>query len=111
MYNSFNSYQSPYMPLQRYEVIKVNGEGGANAFQMLPNSSVILLDETAPMIWFKTTDGAGFPTLTPYDISRHVVQKPVDQYKELSDRVARLEELFNESHNTTAKQNRNESAD
>ena len=112
MYN-FNPYlpQQPYMPAQRYEVIKVNGEGGANAFQMAPNSSVLLLDESAPIVWLKTTDGAGYPTLTPYSITPFVKQEPEDLYKGLSERVAKLEEIINESHNATAKQKRNESAD
>ena len=35
---------------------------------MSPNSSIILLDESAPLIWLKMTDGAGYPTITPYRI-------------------------------------------
>lgn len=33
----------------RYEVIQVNGENGARAFAMAPNSSALLMDATAPM--------------------------------------------------------------
>ena len=33
---------------------------------MPPNSSIILLDESAPLIWLKMNDGAGYPTITPY---------------------------------------------
>ena len=33
---------------------------------MPPNSSIILLDESAPLIWLKMTDGAGYSTITPY---------------------------------------------
>ncbi len=35
---------------QRQEVVRVNGRNGANAYQMAPNSSILLLDETAPII-------------------------------------------------------------
>ena len=49
----------------RMEVIKVNGEPGARAFNMPPNSSVLLLDESAPIVWLKTTDGAGYASLNP----------------------------------------------
>lgn len=58
MYNG-NMYNSPYLyntTLQRQEVIRVNGRNGAEAYQMAPNSSILLLDETAPIVWLKTTD-------------------------------------------------------
>lgn len=42
----------------RYEVIQVNGENGARAFAMAPNSSALLMDATAPIVWLCTTDGA-----------------------------------------------------
>ena len=109
MYGNYNPYQ--YMPPQRYEVIKVNGEGGASAFQMAPNSSVLLLDESAPIVWLKTTDGAGYPTLTPYSITPYVKQEPEDLYKGLCDRVAKLEEIINESNHAAAKSKRTEPTD
>ena len=68
--NSSQLQQNNYLGKQ--EVVRVNGKNGAEAFQMLPNSSILLLDETAPIVWLKTTDGAGYPTITPYDISPHV---------------------------------------
>ena len=102
MYNypnfSYPNYQMPQQIPQRHEVIKVNGKGGAEAFQMMPNSNVLLLDETAPIVWFKTTDGAGYPTLTPYQITPYEPEKPVD-VKSLEERIERIERLVsNESH-------------
>ena len=44
----------------RYEVIQVNGENGARAFAMAPNSSALLMDATAPIVWLCTTDGDPF---------------------------------------------------
>ena len=35
---------------QRQEIVRVNGKNGADAYQMAPNSSILLLDETAPII-------------------------------------------------------------
>lgn len=63
-YNPY-SYQSSAMQrvnnnLPHYEIIRVNGKPGVDAFQMGPNSSVILVDETAPIVWFVRTDGAGY---------------------------------------------------
>ena len=39
------------------QVTRVNGKGGAEAFRMAPNSSVLLMDEHDPIVWLKTTDG------------------------------------------------------
>lgn len=82
---------------QRYEVIKVNGESGVNAFQMAANSEVILLDTTAPLIWYVQTDGNGYRTATPYTIEPYVKAPPVDMnyitkaLGDISERLKRLE--------------------
>ena len=92
-------FQQPTMP-QKTEVVRVSGRGGAEAFQMAPNSSIVLLDESAPVIWLKTTDGAGYPTLTPYDIAPHKEPEVVNaqNMQSLEDRIARLEAIINESN-------------
>lgn len=73
-------------------VVRVSGRPGAEAFQMAPNSEVLLLDETAPIVWLKTTDGAGYPRLTAYDITAHE-EEQID-YKSLEERISKLEELL-----------------
>lgn len=92
-----NQYTQPQFqpPAAKYDVVRVNGQHGAEAFQMAPNSSVLLLDESAPLVWLKTTDGAGYPTVTPYSITPYQPEKPVDT-KSLEERVTRLEEVLNE---------------
>ena len=45
------------------------------------------------------TDGAGYKTLTPYDITPHKEEKPVDQYKTLEERISKLEDLVNGKSN------------
>ncbi len=92
-----NTMQQDFQPKQ--EIIKVNGENGAKAYNMPPNSSILLLDETAPLIWFKSTDGAGYPTLTPYTIAPYQAEPQIDT-KSLEQRVSKLEELLNEQSNT-----------
>lgn len=83
-----------YAPVpQKHDVIKVSGRNGAEAFQMLPNSSVLLLDETAPIVWLKTTDGAGYPTISPYKIEPFQPEPEVN-VKSLEERIARLEEMI-----------------
>lgn len=92
--------QQPFQNMQnfqqKYEVIHVNGRSGAEAFQMPPNSQVLLLDETAPIVWFKSTDGAGYPTLTAYDIvpAQTAEQKEANRYDALEQRISTLEVLI-----------------
>ena len=63
---SYYQQNNPYLSSQqypRYEIIRVNGENGANALQMGPNSSLFVADETKPdRIWLLMTDGAGYKT-------------------------------------------------
>lgn len=88
---------APVQPvaLAKQEAIKVNGRAGADAYQLAPNSSVLMLDNTAPIVWLAVSDGAGYKTLTAYDIKVHEEKKPEDAYKKLEDRIKRLEERMN----------------
>ena len=90
---------TPYPPaLQpqqpRQEVVKVNGENGARAYQLGPQSSALLLDETGTIVWLVTTDGAGYKTVAPFDISPHQTAAPPD-YNDLEERIRKLEEAIN----------------
>lgn len=62
-------YQQQYNPYAQHRnqqpfnnVIKVNGDNGANAFVMPPNSVGMFLDANQDIFYYKVTDGAGFPT-------------------------------------------------
>ena len=88
----------------RQEIIKVNGENGARAFQMMPNSSALLLDETNPIVWLVQTDGAGYKTATAYTITPYQPESKVDVIS-LESRISRLERIINESYNITDEHN------
>ena len=77
---------------QARHVTKVNGRAGADNYQLPPNSDDILLDMNEPIIYFIQSDGAGYKTVTSYDISLHKDVNPQDQYKALEDRILKLEE-------------------
>ena len=75
-YQQYNPYgYSPVSPQngagsvlpQQSQIIRVNGKNGAEAFRMAPNSSILLMDENDPIVWLKTSDGAGYCTVTPYN--------------------------------------------
>lgn len=93
IFNNPNINNTTFLP--KSEIIKVNGKGGAEAYQMGVNSSALLLDETAPIVWLKTTDGAGYPSLSAYSIAPYQPEKPIDT-KSLDDRISRLETIIYE---------------
>lgn len=112
MYNNFpqNMYNNyPYavqqnfqqQQLPHYEVIKVNGKPGVDAFQMGPNSSALLLDETQNIVWLVQTDGAGYKTPTPFVISPYV-EKPQVDVNALNDEVNSLKAMVIELQNVIA---------
>ena len=107
--NPFNPYQGvnpAYLqqqaprPMQTHTV-KVNGRAGAEAYVMAPDSDIILLDETQPVIWFKQTDGAGYPTLTAYDITPHQDRPAVD-LRNIEQRISNLERIMNNEPDNTS---------
>lgn len=102
-------YQNPFLnpyafPPQQYQqiaqtqhpqqVVKVNGENGARAYQIGANSSALLLDESGLMVWLVTSDGAGYKTVSAYDITPHQTV-PAPDYGSLENRIERLEEFIN----------------
>ena len=84
------------------QIIRVNGENGARAYQMPPNSSVLLLDENQPIVWLAQTDGAGYKTVAPYKIEPYVPE-PEPDYNAIIERINKLEEKLNESYSTSSK--------
>jgi len=99
-----NFAQSNYMQPQpqqqpQQNIIKVHGFEGAQAFNMAPNSNVLLLDESNPIIYIKTTDGAGYPTIKAFTITPYQ-EKPQPDFQSLEARITRLEEVLNNESNT-----------
>lgn len=85
---------------QRREIVRVNGRNGAEAFRMAPNSSCLLLDETAPLVWLCQSDGAGYHTVTPYRIEPYAPE-PEPDLREILDRLKRLEEMIHGQSNVS----------
>ena len=98
-------YNNPYYQQipRKTEIIHVNGSNGAQAFQMMPNSQALLLDDTAPLVWLAQTDGAGYKTVTPYTIAPYQPEPEVT-LRELDERLKRIEEAIrhDESNATSA---------
>ena len=93
----FNPYQN-YMSSQ--QIIRVNGENGARAYQMLPNSSALLLDESAPRLFLAQTDGAGYKSISAYKLEPYI-EEPAPDITSLESRITKLEEIINAKPNTS----------
>ena len=93
-----NPYMQPIQPVQQMiqptQVVRVNGENGARAYQIGANSSALLLDESGLMVWLVVSDGAGYKTVTPYDITPHQAA-PAPDFGSLESRIKRLEDMIN----------------
>ena len=107
----YNAFQNPYLPgtytpymqnltaaqqqAQSVQVVRVNGRNGAEAYTIGPNSSALLLDESGTMVWLVTSDGAGYKSVSAYDITPHQTA-PAPDFSGLESRIKRLEDFVNE---------------
>lgn len=71
------SYQQRVAPQQ---LIRVTGMEGAKAYQMGPNSCVPLFDSDKDIMYVKSTDGAGFPTVRAFSFSP--MEEPHEQARD-----------------------------
>lgn len=81
---------------QNTNIIFVNGMEGAKAYQLSPNSNVILMDSENSKFYVKSTDNLGVPKLTTYTFSEEEnlpVSQPTSQLP--SDMVAVKSEDLN----------------
>lgn len=59
--------QQNYPQEQAQNLIRVNGIDGAKTYQMPANSTVALFDSNEDIMYIKTTDGAGFPSIRTFN--------------------------------------------
>lgn len=81
--NVWGNAQRTTVPMgfpKKFEIPEVNGMQGAQAFvsMMLPNSNAIVMDQNDPLVYIIMTDGAGYPTINPYQLIPYEPPKPVD---------------------------------
>ena len=75
--------------LPQQQVLQANGKASIDALKMAPNSSVLIMDTTAPMVWLCTSDSLGNVTPAAYDITPH---KEAPQPDSIEARLAAVEE-------------------
>ena len=91
----YNPYQSYYTPINRptlpqQQIIQVNGKSSVDTIQLAPNSSILVMDTSAPIVWLCVSDGVGKVTSTPYDITLHK-ETPAPDMASIETRIANIE--------------------
>ena len=87
-----NQYYNPQMNNQQFlpqiqtqNLIRVNGIEGAKAYQMSANSTVSLFDANEDIMYIKSTDGAGFPSIRTFSFTEVKEEnKPTQQVDYIS---------------------------
>ena len=59
--NVYPAQQQSAQSTQNSGVLWCQGEAGAKAYPVSPNSSVLLMDSESPVMYIKSTDGSGMP--------------------------------------------------
>ena len=102
IYNQFgNMFQqpgnniNPNPVLPQQQIIQVSGKASVDTIQLAPNSSVLLMDTTAPIVWMCVSDGVGKVTSTPYDITVHKEKPPID-VDSIEQRISNIEKIISE---------------
>ena len=68
-YNPQMNNQQIFPQEQTQNLIRVNGIEGAKAYQMSANSIVSLFDANEDIMYIKSTDGAGFPSIRTFSFT------------------------------------------
>lgn len=97
MYPTYNPYgmmqmpyQAPRPSLPQQQVVTVAGADSLAQIQLAPNSSIIVMDQTAPIVYLCQSDGVGKVTSTAYDITPHKDKAQIQQ-ESMDARLAAVE--------------------
>ena len=108
-YNAYNPYmqygqqqaynnilQQPQQAnvLPQQQIIQVNGKASVDTIQLAPNSSILVMDTSAPLVWLCVSDGVGKVTAKAYDIIEHKDTPPIDTAN-LEQRITAVENFIN----------------
>lgn len=95
------------------QILQANGKTSIDAIRMSPNSSVLIADTTAPIVWKCVSDGLGNVTAEAFDITHHKTEEEVEKettnnlLNDISERLKRLEfnyeSIINRTNEPTSK--------
>ena len=104
MYNPYQTqfFQNTQSILPQQQIMQSNGKPTFDTFRMSPNSSILIADTSAPIVWRCTSDGLGNVTSEAFDITPHKDASVLDVASitailtEMNTRITKLEEMNNE---------------
>ena len=101
MFNPYvtNMFPYPSNSPNSVEIPHVNGIESARNYPLPTNSSALVLDNNAPIVYMITTDSSGFKTIKPYAISEYKPEPEVD-VRSLLDRITAIERRLDNEPNT-----------
>lgn len=119
MYPNFTGYPTSYQNvLPPQQILQANGKASIDALRMSPNSSVLIADQTQPIVWRCVSDGLGNVSASAFDITPHKDEALAEKealastLEEINNRLKRLEDKYEpiikrhgESANTTFEAN------
>lgn len=71
--------QQPNVQPQNNGIIWVQGEAGAKSYLIAPNTTVQLWDSEANVIYLKSSDASGMPSIKTLDYTIREMQTPVNR--------------------------------
>ena len=71
MYNNAFGGNQLYPFMQPQQILQIAGATSIKTLKMAPNSSLLAMDTTAPIVWMCISDGAGTVNATAWDITLH----------------------------------------
>lgn len=89
-------YPYNYNVLPAQQIPQANGKASIDLIRLAPNSSVLVADTTAPIVWRCTSDSLGNVTSEPFDITPHKDEEQILK-ESLEQRIERLEKLYEQS--------------
>lgn len=89
---SWTTTYSPSSQTPVNGVIKVSGRESVDAYQLPPNSNMPFFDENKDVVYIKSTDGVGVPTVTEFSIAPIVSTPSYQTDNELLSRFTNLEQ-------------------
>lgn len=115
MPDSLNQFKMPYQQVQPQtqvgnSIIWVQGEAGAKSYLVAPNNTVVLFDSENPVIYIKSADISGMPTMRVLDWVERTAARPsvapmipTDEYVKVSEFNA-LKERFDAIYDKVKKE-------
>ena len=91
-YYNFQPFQ------QKQELIRVNGIEGAKNYPLSPGSTVALFDAESDIMYIKTMDAGGFPSIRTFSFME-MTSKPTDttetRLSAIEEEIASIKEVLN----------------